>query len=97
MVTCPVAAGNSAAHMAGFTPAAYPEVLAVTAMSDSDGLSGGNGGTAGPCNGLTPTQIIQKIRTDAQAHATSANGFTGDPLHPVSGKYFGYLAWAGGY
>jgi hypothetical protein len=46
---------------------------------------------------LTPAQVIQKIRADAQAHATSSNGFNGDPLHPVSGKYFGYLVWAGGY
>ncbi len=167
-VTYVVAAGNSAANMAGFTPAAYPEVLSVTAMSDSDGKSGGtggaptcrtgelddkyatfsnyavaaaeishtvagpgvciystwlnngyntisgtsmatphmsgvvalcigNGGAAGPCNGMTPAQIIQKIRSDAQTHATSTNGFNGDPFHPVSGKYFGYLAWAGGY
>lgn len=167
-VTYVVAAGNSAANLDTSTPAAYPEVLTVTAMSDSDGASGGtggaptcrtgetddafatfsnfavsttainhtvagpgvcinstwksggyniisgtsmatphlsgvvalcigNGGTAGPCNGLTPAQIVQKIRADAQAHATSTNGFTGDPLHPVSGKYFGYLAWAGGY
>ena len=26
-----------------------------------------------------------------------SNGFTGDPLHPISGKYFGYLAAAGLY
>lgn len=167
-VTYVVAAGNSAANLAGFTPAAYPEVLTVTAMSDSDGNPGGtggaptcrtgetddayatfsnyavstseqnhtvagpgvciystwrnggyntisgtsmatphvsgvvalcygNGGTTGPCNGLTPAQVIQKIRSDAQAHATLSNGFTGDPLHSVSGKYFGYLVWAGGY
>ncbi len=167
-VTYVVAAGNSAANLATFTPAAYPEVLTVTALSDSDGQPGaaggaptcrtgelddkyatfsnyavataeqnhtvagpgvcikstwktggyntisgtsmatphisgvvalcfGNGGVAGPCSGLTPAQVIQKIRADALAHATSANGFTGDPLHPIAGKYFGYAAWAGGY
>ena len=167
-VTYVVAAGNNAANLAGFVPAAYPETLAVTAMSDSDGLPGGiggapscrsgetddaaatfsnyavaaaeightvagpgvcitstwpggglntisgtsmatphvsgtvalcigNGGAAGPCSGLTPAQIVQQIRSDAAAHATASNGFTGDPLHPVTGKYFGYLAWAGGY
>jgi hypothetical protein len=37
------------------------------------------------------------MRSDAQAHATSANGFNGDPLRPVAGKYFGYLVWDGAY
>ena len=37
--------------------------------------------------------MIQKIRADAQAQATAANGFQGDPLQPL-GRYFGYLASA---
>jgi subtilisin family serine protease len=43
-VTYVVAAGNSAADFAGFVPAAYDEVLTVTAMSDSDGRAGAAGG-----------------------------------------------------
>jgi subtilisin len=167
-VTYVVAAGNSTANLDTFVPAAYPEVLAVTAMTDSDGLAGakgappacrttekddtfasfsnyavsatainhtvaapgvcilsdwkttgtntisgtsmatphvsgtvalcfGNGGVAGPCAGMTPAQVIQKIRADAQANATAANGFAGDPNHAVTGKYFGFLVSAGGY
>ncbi|MEA2405413.1 MAG: hypothetical protein QOE08_2060 [Thermoleophilaceae bacterium] len=168
-VSYAIAAGNSGANFSTSTPAAYPEVLTVTAMSDSDGAPGaaggaptcrtgelddryasfsnyalstsadanhtiagsgvciystwmnggynnisgtsmatphvagtialciGNGGVAGPCSGLTPAQIIQKLRSDAAAAATLSNGFTGDPLHPVSTRYYGYLAAAGLY
>ncbi len=171
-VTYAVAAGNSATNFKNLVPAAYPEVLTVTAMSDSDGAPGGtggaptcrtgetddsfatfsnfassrdataqghtiagpgvcilstwlasgyntisgtsmatphvagtvalcigNGGLAGPCSGLAPAQVIQKLRSDAAAHttATPAYGFKGDPAHPVKNKYFGYLVWAGAY
>jgi subtilisin family serine protease len=44
-VTFVVAAGNDGADLKGFVPAAYNEVLAVTAMSDFNGMPGG-GGTA---------------------------------------------------
>jgi subtilisin family serine protease len=40
-VTYAIAAGNSGADLASFVPAAYNEVLAVTAMTDSDGAPGG--------------------------------------------------------
>jgi subtilisin family serine protease len=166
-VTYVVAAGNSAADLATFVPAAYPEALTVTAMSDSDGAPGGtggaptcrsgetddsfatfsnfatatteinhtiagpgvciystwlnggyntisgtsmatphvtgtvalcigNGGTAGPCSGLTPGQIIQRLRGDASAQPLTY-GFNGDPNHPAGGGYYGYLVYAGGY
>ncbi len=156
-ITYAVAAGNSGVSLAGQVPAAYPEVLAVTAMADSDGVSGGagprptcrtsesddsyatfsnyavssgaqshtvagpgvciystwlnggyntisgtsmatphltgtialcfgSGGVAGPCAGLTPASVIQRIRTDAQAHATATNGFAGDPSRPLRGR-----------
>lgn len=42
-VTYVVAAGNSNADMKGYVPAAYNEVLTVTAVSDSDGTPGGKG------------------------------------------------------
>jgi hypothetical protein len=150
------------------TPAAYPEVLTVTAMGDSDGRSGGTGGapgcdpyqpddryasfsnfaataagrahtiagpgvcvtstlpgggygtmsgtsmaaphlagaaalcigeggSAGPCAGLAPAQIVSKLRADAERYtgAVSGFGFSGDPLRPAGGAYFGYLHWAG--
>jgi subtilisin family serine protease len=166
-VTYVVAAGNDSANFAKYVPAAYPEVLTVTAMTDTDGLPGGvgraacisgqrddtyatysnfavssadqghtiaapgtcvvsdnlgggtstyygtsqaaphvagavalclsDGGVAGPCSALSPVQIIAKLRGDAAAAATSANGFLGDPLRSIAGKYFGPLVSAGGY
>jgi len=167
-VTYVVSAGNSKTGFGSTIPAAYPEVLTTTAMSDTDGLGGakgaapscksgekddsygtysnyavsstdiahtiaapgtcvvgdkigggtttyygtsqaaphvagtvalclGNGGIAGPCSGFAPAQIVSKIRSDGAGYATLSNGFTGDPLRPITGKYFGYLDAAGLY
>jgi subtilisin family serine protease len=166
-VTYVAAAGNNSASLANYTPAAYPEVLTVTAMTDTDGIPGAtgpapcisnqaddsygtysnyavsatdqahtvaapgtcilsdaigggtstyygtsqaapfvsgavalclnDGGVPGACAGLSPTNIIAKLRGDAASNATSANGFVGDPFHPITGKYFGYLVSASGY
>jgi serine protease AprX len=54
---------------------------------------------SGGCAGLSPPQIIQKIRSDAAAYnlAHPDYGFLGDPLRPVTGKYYGYLIRAALY
>jgi subtilisin len=51
---------------------------------------------AGPCAGMTPAQIIAKLRTDAAARPADA-GFFGDTLHAVDGKFYGDLANDKGY
>ena len=167
-VTWVVSAGNAGADFARTIPAAYPEVLTVTAMSDTDGIPGGAGaapsckkgeaddryaaysnyavapaaaahtiaapgtcvvstklggglstyygtsqaaphaagavalclGTAagpGPCAGLPPAGVIQRIRADAGAIATLATGFNGDPLRPLAGRVYGPLLSAAAY
>jgi subtilisin len=45
---------------------------------------------AGPCAGLTPAQIIAKLRTDAAARPI-ATGFLGDDATPVPSQYYGDL------
>ena len=166
-VTVVAAAGNDGNDLSTSIPAAYDEVLAVTAMADFDGQPGGLfAGTApsacagrnqddtaasfsdyavpgsadaghtvaapgvcitstwsdgnlktisgtsmasphvaglvarcidaGPCAGLTPAEIIAKLVADAAARPT-AEGFLGDPHHPVDGRYYGNLAGTLGY
>jgi subtilisin family serine protease len=53
---------------------------------------------SGQCTGV-PAENIQKVRADAAAYtqALPSWGFKGDPLHPITGKYYGYLVRAGLY
>lgn len=161
-VTLVAAAGNSTSGLAGFVPAAYNEVLTVTAVADFNGRSGGGGAatcrsdvddtaadfsnwagsadqthtiaapgvcihstwlaggyntisgtsmasphvagtvalclSSATCSG-TPAQIASKLRTDAQnADGSNTYGFVQDPnSSPITGRYYGYLEYAGGY
>jgi subtilisin family serine protease len=166
-VTYVASAGNGAQGLERTVPAAYPEVLTTTAMTDTDGLAGrlgrapacvkgeaddryaaysnwaataaaqahvvsapgtcvasdkigggtsvywgtsqaaphvagavalclGSGGVPGPCAGLTPDAVIARIRADA-ANAAAGTGFTGDPVSPLSGRFYGYLVRADAY
>jgi subtilisin len=160
-VTYVVAAGNSNVDFKDFVPAAYNEVLSVTAMADFNGQPGGGApatcrsdvdetaadfsnfttigssdvghtiaapgvcinstwkgggyntisgtsmasphtaGTAalciaGPCAGMSPSQVMSRLRSDAASRPASY-GFSGDPNSPSGTRYYGYLAYAGGY
>lgn len=50
----------------------------------------------GSCAGLSPDQIVAKLRTDAAAQP-AGYGFTSDPKSPSGSLYYGYLVYAGGY
>ena len=70
------------------TSMATPHVAALAALCI------GEGGRPGPCAGMAPADIAAKLRGGAQAQtaALSSYGFTGDPVRPFAGAYFGYLA-----
>jgi subtilisin len=55
----------------------------------------------GHCAGLTPRGIVAKIVADTAAYNSmrknSGYGFVGDPLRPITGKYYGYLISAALY
>jgi subtilisin len=51
---------------------------------------------AGPCAGMSPAQIITKLRADAAARPAD-QGFMGDTHKPIDGRYYGDLADDLGY
>lgn len=84
------APGGTYASLSG-TSAATPHATGTVALCIASGA----------CASLTPARIIQKIISDAadynNAKKNSGYGFQGDPLRPISGKYYGYLVRAGLY
>jgi subtilisin len=74
-VTYVVAAGNDNANLAGFVPAAYNEVLAVTAVADFDGAPGGKG-TPTCRSGVdeTPADFSNFAAKDDAGHTIAAPG-----------------------
>ena len=56
----------------------------------------GTDAAPGPCAGLAPAAVAERLRADASAAALTS-GFTGDPLKPLTGKTFGPLVIAAAY
>jgi len=86
-VTFTVAAGNDGADLSGFVPAAYDEVLAVTAVADYNGQPGG--GAAATC------------RAGSDDTAADFSNFAGigspDALHTIAAPGVCiYSTWKGG-
>jgi subtilisin len=85
-VTYVVAAGNSGADLKGFVPAAYDQVLAVTAVADFNGRPGG--GAAATCRA-----DVDDTAADFSNYATLAS----DQSHTVAAPGVCILStWKGG-
>jgi subtilisin len=85
-ITYVVAAGNSNASFSAFVPAAYDQVLTVTAMADFNGRSGG--GAAATCR----TDV-----DDTSADFSNFAGNTTDTGHTIAGPGVCILStWKGG-
>ncbi len=82
-VTYVVAAGNSNANFSGFVPAAYEEVLSVTAITDSDGAAGGLGGspTCRPGEADDTPATFSNYATPGSAQAAHAIAAPGVCIH----------------
>ena len=102
-VTYVVAAGNDGRNLAGFVPAAYDEVLAVTAVADFNGQPGG--GAAATCRtDDTPADFsnFAGIDTDDANHTIAAPGvcirstWKGGGYQTISGTSMASPHWRGG-
>lgn len=80
------------------TSMASPHVAGTAALCIAAPLTAPNG----TCAGMTPIQIIDKLRSDAETRSGSDPtvddyyGFAGDP-NTSAGVYYGFLVYAGGY
>jgi len=87
-VTYVVAAGNDGIDLARTAPASYPEVLTVTAMSDSDGRAGAKGG---------PPTCMPGERDDTPASFSNYASAAADAAHVVAAPGVCISsAWPGG-
>jgi subtilisin len=71
--------------------------MAAPHVAGSVALCLGSDASPGPCAGMTPAQIIDRMRADAAAHSTEvpAFGFVGDLARPAVGRFYGSLVWDG--
>jgi subtilisin family serine protease len=71
--------------------------MAAPHVAGSVALCLGDEANPGPCAGLTPAGIIDRMRADAAAHSAEvpAFGFLGDLATPVVGRFYGSLVWDG--
>jgi subtilisin len=74
-------------HVLSGTSMAAPHVAAAAALCIGEARA------AGPCAQMTAAQVLERLRSDAQAHraANPDYGFDGDPTDSPGGNYYGHL------
>ena len=75
------AVGNDANDLARYLPAAYDEVVAVTAMTDLDGLEGGLASTNGTC---VPPKEIHRVADDTALYFSNYATTALDGAHTIA-------------
>jgi subtilisin family serine protease len=75
------AAGNDANDLARYLPAAYDEVVAVTAMTDLDGLEGGLASTTGTC---VPRKETHRVADDTALYFSNYATIALDGFHTIA-------------
>ena len=86
-VTYVVAAGNSGANFSTFVPAAYPEAVTVTAVSDWDGQSGGTAGAPSCFDGILESDdayaSFSNFASTSDSDCDGAHNRRAGRLHPL--------------
>jgi subtilisin family serine protease len=80
-VTYVAAAGNDGADVAKYVPAAYDEVLTVTAMTDLDGRAGGLARVAGTC---VPEKDADRVADDSAIFFSNFASLPSDTAHTIA-------------
>jgi subtilisin len=75
------AAGNASTDLARYLPAAYDEVVAVTAMTDLDGLEGGLASTTGTC---VPSKDSDRVADDSALYFSNFATLALDEAHTIA-------------
>jgi hypothetical protein len=100
MIAAPGTCITSTWPITATEPSGYETIsgtsMAAPHVAGAAALCIGEAGEAGPCAGLTPAQVIDRLRSEARAHrlAEPGSGFAGDPESPFpsgTNRYYGHL------
>jgi len=83
-VVIAASAGNQSVDLQTAPPAAYDEVLAVTAITDFDGSPGGNGTPTDVCRSHIGSSNLPRVSDDSAVYFSNYATTAGDSAHTVA-------------